>query len=90
MITHVAIRCKDGTVFCILKPNRHCHLIREMTILLRNYKKLTKNCEHGFMATHKDGSEHFLNRCDALDYAYDIGQIKNSKNKNKLYSGDLW
>lgn len=82
MIIGVAIK-QNGITYTLPAPNRHNHVIK---MIVGEYNiKLTES-EQGF---YKECGE-FLNRKDALKYAYECEQILTSAHPQKLFSKDLW
>lgn len=95
MITHVAIKLKDGTIFSLPAPNRH-HNVYEMMADEHNISLLNKayklyGSTEGFL---KD-DDSYLSRKEAYVYAKETGQFnrrvfKGCYNGTELYSEDLW
>jgi len=84
MINDVAIY-KDGVVYVLPRPNRHCDLI-SMMCNKYGFEEVVE-CEQGFLSA----SGVFLNREEALGYAKAAGQITEPKYQpNRLFSEDLW
>lgn len=83
MISGVAFK-QDETdiVFSLPAPNRHHHIIREMVKIGENPRKGVQ----GFVTNHGD----FLDREEALKYAYEHDLILLSDDPSELFSEDLW
>jgi hypothetical protein len=95
VITHVAIRAADGTVYALPKPNRHADLYRE-------FPQLRTESAGGLLLT-RDGQEQwftdeggrFYNRKQALGHAVRCRQPilregKGGTHAGQLYSEGVW
>lgn len=83
-INDVAIM-QDGVVYCLPRPQRHCHVIMMMSYRYGVKPPITGT--QGFLAP--DGR--FMDRVESLAYALSSGQIEAPKfQKNALFSEDLW
>lgn len=75
-------RYKDGKVFSIPPPSRHCDIIK----LMIKEEGWDWRDEQGFLLS--DGR--FVIRADAMSVALKANQIISSNPRDDLYSEDLW
>jgi hypothetical protein len=94
MITHVAIRDGEKTIWSLPQPNRHHHLIHAMHVKHGKQKawQLLGEHEQGFL---NDKGE-FLDRQSAWYEAARCGQLSAERSRRNidkardLFSEDLW
>lgn len=84
MILGVAIK-RDGKVYKLEKPARHCDIIKHVVRNL-GLEKPIRVKEQGFYSDKKD----FLNRVDARQHAIACDQLITTKVYNGLFSEDVW
>jgi hypothetical protein len=83
MITGVAVKTKDGTIYSSQKPNRHHHIIHQITE--RNPEIMIGSVQ-GFVT---DKGE-FVDRKVGAQHVIECGQIDKLNWPPNLYSEDLW
>lgn len=94
MIVGVAIKLKDGRVFALPRPARHCNLFEAYNTKAREAgwpfpwkgwpSKLLRRGEQGFISS----SCRFLTREEAASHAKACGQYIGER--EGLFSEDLW
>ena len=82
-IAAAAILDKEGAVWTLPKPSRHCHIIHHMVEcgLPSSYQ-----CEQGFVTS----TGRFISRVDAAKLALANSQVDKLISPPRLYSEDLW
>jgi hypothetical protein len=85
MITHVAIRQKDGRIFSLPKPYRHHHVLKMMRNLEEDCTELMGE-NQGFL----NDKGKYLTRMVGAVYAIEREQIEELATPPFLFSEDLW
>ena len=75
----------DDTCYSIIRPARHHHIMRMITLIKGNYDWVGDE-DQGFMTT----LQRFVDRIEGAKIALDTGQLPALHWPPRLYSEDLW